>query len=154
GVGSSAQRKDAVALCLIPGCATSFQRDFKLQNSKPQEPQHGPRDSSPQIGSWRNEALSRLRGRRYSRCPKRRFLAWRTSSEIVNGIADGDSPHDKVIDLLVRIANGEETLVPSGAELRSVFPDIRDLEATRSGSQKSAQLTARLVLIALRNEKT
>ncbi|MCI0643211.1 MAG: hypothetical protein L0Y72_06535 [Gemmataceae bacterium] len=55
----------------------------------------------------------------------------------------------KAADILIAIANGDETLVHSGADIRRLKPDARDIEFTRKHSQEFMQAIAKLIVMKL-----
>ena len=77
------------------------------------------------------------------------FLLGEHVAEAANGIGVGTTPADKVISLLIGIASGKETLVPSGAELRAKAPDTPGLESIRDANQKAEHVAAHLILESL-----
>jgi len=71
-------------------------------------------------------------------------------AESLGEIQPGLSAADRlaaVVDALTDVANGDKTVLPSGAELRIMLPSSEDdLESIRSLSQINDQETARCIL--------
>jgi len=66
-------------------------------------------------------------------------------AESANELGVGTTPSNKVADIVAAVANGKETLIPSGAEIRQKFPDApADIEDIRTDNQKTDQVIARL----------
>lgn len=66
--------------------------------------------------------------------------------ESVCGLKNKPETIEKLSALLIEIANGDQTLAPTGAELRRLAPDRDDLEEVRSENQKTQQVIARIML--------
>jgi hypothetical protein len=71
-------------------------------------------------------------------------------SEEANGIGVGKTSSGKMVDLLAGIAKGEETLAPSGADIRQKAPQAKDIESIRTDNQQVMQVLARIILERLK----
>lgn len=73
------------------------------------------------------------------------FLGVR-AAEAANNLPTCSTQTGRLAEVLVAVAKGEETFVPSGAEIRLKHADApADIEAIRGDNQKSERLIAELV---------
>lgn len=73
-------------------------------------------------------------------------------AETVNDVGYGNTPVKEMLDLLLGIANGKQTLLPSGAEFRQEaeakghVTHGLDIERILKDNQKDQQQVARIIL--------
>ncbi len=78
------------------------------------------------------------------------FVLGRQVTEAVNGISS--TPLDRLLDTLIRVANGDDTLVHRGGELQRTAANPADVERVRRENQHINQVAARLILDHFRSE--
>lgn len=72
-------------------------------------------------------------------------------SEAVLQMEQGAVNQDEVVELLAKIAKGEETVLPSGADLRQTI-HLEDADVARRQNQKLHEVVSRLILEWLANK--
>ena len=60
--------------------------------------------------------------------------------------ADLGEEAERVVDYLERIAHGEDTPIPSGAEVKLKFPKEQDIEKSRNTNQRLVRWVANVIL--------
>ena len=67
-------------------------------------------------------------------------------AEISNNLPQSSTPTDKLTDLLIQVAEGDATVLKSGAEIRSAFPDHVGIEETLKDNQETHEMVANLII--------
>ena len=70
-------------------------------------------------------------------------LAIRVAKDVIPELSDRI---DEITDRLDRLAAGEWTPIPTGAEIRLLYPDTQDVEESRQRDQRAMQAAAGVIL--------